>query len=309
MQRVLAVLGAVAMIVTAVVVRRAVDEKGSGDRANANDKVVIVCAEDLEIYCDAFGAGVEVRVTTAAATAEAIRTGSLADDVDGWVTSSAWLELLGGDADTLGAPERLATSPITVAALADRARALDDLCAGQPLWDCLVASAGASWAELGGELPGHLAIGVPSADSAIGLPVLASAAAGSLGGVAFASNDFDADFRAQLASLVAASGGTDRDPVRTMVTQRGRYSAAGAPRARVTDLHNDAVVLLDTTPEVVATIVVVPVRGGDDLPRAGPVRDALVAERWTAASGSDVVATLKDGVMSALHDVWLEAIR
>ena len=61
-----------------------------------------------------------------------------------------------------------------------------------------------------------------------------------------------------------------------------------------------------TEPEV--TIVVVPVRGGDDLPNPGAVRDALVAERWAAASGSDVATTLKDGVMSALHDVWLEAI-
>ena len=90
MQRVLAVLGAVAMIVTAVVVRRALDDEGDGERANADDKIVILCAEDLEAYCAAFGDAVEVRVTTAAATADAIRTGSLADDVDGWVTSSAW---------------------------------------------------------------------------------------------------------------------------------------------------------------------------------------------------------------------------
>jgi len=309
MQRVLAVLGAMVMIVTAVVVRRAIDDDGGEVGPNADDKVVIMCADDLETYCAAFGDDVEVRVSTAAATAAEIRTGSLADDVDGWVTSSAWLELLGPDADALGPAEPLATSPIAVAALADRAAALDDLCGRQPLWGCLSAAAGASWAELGQDVPGSLAVGVPSADSALGLPVLASVAAGSLGGVAFASNDFDAEFRDQLASLVAASGGTDRDPAGTMVTQGGRYSAAGAPQARIADLRDDAGVLLDATPEVLATIVVVPVRGGDDLPNPGAVRDALVAERWAAASGSDVATTLKDGVMSALHDVWLEAIR
>ena len=309
MRRVLAVLGAVAMIVTAVGVRRAIENDDGEDGANADDKVVIMCADDLETYCAAFGDAVEVRVSTAAATAAAIRAGSLPEDVDGWVTSSAWLELLGDDADALGDPERLATSPIGVAALADRAGALDDLCGRQPLWGCLSASAGASWAELGQDVPGRLAVGIPSADTAIGLPVLTSVAAGSLGGVGFASNDFDADFRAQLASLVAASGGTDRDPVRTMVTQRGKYSAAGAPQARVAELRNDAVVLLDASPEVLATIVVVHVRGGDDLPNTGPVRDALVAERWAAANGPDVPLALKDGVMSALHEVWLEAIR
>jgi hypothetical protein len=127
--------------------------------------------------------------------------------------------------------------------------------------------------------------------------------------VGFASNDFDADFRAHLAALTSASGDTDRDPVRTMVTQRGRYSAAGAPRARVVDLRNDAVALLDTAPEIVATIVIVPVRGGDDLPNADPIRQALVAESWSSASGTDIAPTLKDGVMSALHEVWLEATR
>ena len=308
MRRVLAVLGAVAMITSAVLVRRAIDDDG-GDRAKADDKIVIVCAADLETYCTAFDDVVEVRIATAADTAEAIRTGSLNDDVDGWVTSSAWLELLGDDVAPLGAPERLATSPITVAALADRADAVQGLCRAQPLWGCLSESAGAPWAELGQELPGRLAVGFPDANSATGLSVLVSAAAGSLGGVGFASNDFDATFRAQLGTLADASGRTDRDPLRTMVTQRGKYSAAGAPLARVVELRNDAVVVLDTTPEVVTTIVLVPVRGGDKLPNPAAVRQAFAAESWTAASGSDTKPTLKDGVMVALHEVWLEATR
>jgi len=309
MRRLLAVFGAVAMIAAAVVIRRGLDDGGGGNPGKADDKIVIVCAADLEAYCRALPPEVEVRTVAAADTAEALRSGSLDGDVDGWVTSSAWLELLGADADALGEPERLATSPIGVAAVADRADEIRGLCGRRPVWGCLAESAGATWAAVGQDLPGRVEVGVPSADSASGLAVLASVAAGSLGGVGFASNDFDAEFRANLAALVAPSGATDRDPVRTMVTQRGRYSAAGAPGARIADLRNDAVALLETAPEVVATIVVVPVRGGDALPGTDAVRKALVAERWTAASGSDTPPTLKDGVMSALHEVWLEALR
>jgi hypothetical protein len=307
MRRVLAVLGAVAMVAAAVVIRRGLDDDGGTDD-RANDKIVMVCAADLEAYCAAYGDDVEVRLASAAETAEALRDGTLPDDVDGWVTSSAWLELLGDDAAALGEPERIATSPISVAALSDRTDALEEVCGTDLIWDCLLRTADAAWSDLGVDLPGRVAVGFPSADTATGLPVLASTAAGAFGSLDFASNDFDAEFRAELATLVSASGGTDGDPVRTMVTQRGKYSAAGAPDARVADLSNDAVVLVDTAPVVDATIVVVPLRGADRPPSAAPVREALDAEGWTAASGSDVAPTLKDGVMSALHEVWLEAI-
>ena len=308
MRRVLAVLGAAAMIAAAMLVRRALDDDGR-DRSNSDDRIVIVCATDLEAYCDAFGAGVEVRLADAVATADEVRGDALDDDVDGWVTSTAWLELLGDDAEALGDAELLASSPVVVAALADRMGDLDELCGRDPLWGCLAAAAGATWDELGIDRPGRVEVGLPSADSALGLPVLASVAAGSFDGVEFASNDFDADFRARLGALVGPSGRADADPVRTMVTQRGRYSAAGTTAARVADLRNDDVRPLDTSPAVLATIALVAVDGGDGLPSGAPVRDALVAEQWSAASGDDVVATLKDGVMSALHEVWLEALR
>lgn len=308
MRRVLAVLGAVAMVAAAVLIRRGLDD-GGGANDRADDKIVMVCAADLEAYCDAYGDDVEVRLASAADTAAALRDGTLPDDVDGWVTSSAWLELLGDDTDALGEPELIATSPISVAALTDRTDALDEVCGQDPIWDCLLSSADAAWSDLGVDLPGRVAVGYPSADTAAGLPVLASTAAGAFGSLDFASNDFDAEFRAELATLVAASASTDRDPVRTMVTQRGKYSAAGAAEARVADLRNDAVDLVDTAPSVVATIVVAPLRGADRPPSATAVREALVAEGWTAASGADVASTLKDGVMSALHEVWLEAVR
>ncbi len=306
MLRLLATLGAVAMIGGSIIVRGALDTSDGGP--NANDRIVIVCAADLETYCDAFGSEVEIRLATAADTAEAIRTGSLADDVDGWVTSSAWLEVL-GDNPALGKAEPLATSPIVVAGLADRAGALTTLCDGTPIWGCLAASAGVSGTELNVPLPGVLKVGVPSANSALGLPVLASVAAGSLGGVGFASNDFSPQFRTNLAALVGASAGADRNPVITMVTQRGRYAAAGTPQAVTTELPPGEVVVYPTTPAVTATVVLVAFPGGDDLPSTKSTRNALFAAGWAPAAGPDVEPTLRRGVLSALHNLWLEAIR
>ncbi|MSO85903.1 MAG: hypothetical protein EXQ71_00070 [Acidimicrobiia bacterium] len=305
-QRLLAGLGAVVMIGGSIMMRETLDSGDGGSQAD--DRVVIVCASDLETYCDAFGNEVEIRLATAADTAEAIRTGSLPSDIDGWITSSAWLEVL-GDTPALGRSEPLATSPIVVAGLADRADALSTLCDGTPIWGCLTESAGLSGTELNVPLPGVLKVGVPSANSALGLPVLASVAAGSLGGVGFASNDFDALFRANLAALVGSSAGDDRHPVITMVTQRGRYAAAGTPQAVLTELPPAEVVVFSTTPAVAATVVLVAFPDGDDLPSTESVREALFAAGWAPAAGPGVEPTLGRGVMSALHNLWLEAIR
>ena len=308
MRRVLAILGAVAMITAAVFLRHHLDDNAAKGHEHADDQVVIVCADDLRPYCD--GLDATVRYETAAVTADELKTGKLADDVDGWITSSAWLEVT--DTADGGKPtgelEALASSPVAASAADGPAgQAVVDLCRGQRLWACLGANAGQSWSALGHPtVPGSLDVGVTDADTALGLPVLASIGGGTFGNLDYASNDFGGDFPSRIAALKRPSNGTDPTPLTTMITQTGKYAAASSTKA-----EQDAVarpvqpVTLD--PAVTATVVLVRIPGGDDLPSGDPVRQALVADGWSKANGISVPPTLKDGVMSALHDVWTEA--
>ena len=77
------------------------------------------------------GPTVEVRSEPAATTAAAITDGTVADDVDAWITTTAWLEVVDGRApDALGDRRALATSPTVVATAPGRYDAISDLCVG-----------------------------------------------------------------------------------------------------------------------------------------------------------------------------------
>ena len=208
---------------------------------------------------------------------------------------------------SLDASSLIATSPVIVAVDPSRTAAATTLCEGEPLWGCLGDNAGEEWADLGsgGQAAwGTLRTGLPSANAAIGLSVLASVASGFFGGTDFASNDFDSgDFRSWLGNLAEPSGTGERNPVDILVTRRGMYTAVGDVTAAVA---TRTVGVLHPEPGVGATVVLVTLPGGDRLPGATSIRDALVDAGWTAASGDAPPATLKPGVMAALHSLWTE---
>ena len=207
----------------------------------------------------------------------------------------------------MAASSLIATSPVIVAIDPNRAPAVTALCDDGPLWGCLGGNAGQEWGNLGsgGDARwGAFKTGLPSADAAIGLSVLASVASGFFGSTDFASNDFDSgDFRSWLGNLADPSGTGERSPIGTLVTRRGMYTAVGDVAAAVGDR---SVGVLMPQPAVNATVVLVALPGGDRLPGATPIRDALVAAGWTAASGDAPPPTLKAGVMAALHTLWTE---
>ena len=69
-------------------------------------------ATDLGDACGALGSAVEVRIEDPAITAAAFAEGSVAEDVDAWITSTAWLEVTESRApDALGEARAIATSP------------------------------------------------------------------------------------------------------------------------------------------------------------------------------------------------------
>lgn len=305
MRRLLAILGATAMVVAAVVVRSAVFDDdggggGGGDRPRGDDRLVVVCDPDLRVACDALGGDAEVTTRDSADVAADLAAGSL-EGVDAWVTSAAWLEVVGSRAEEpVGDAEVLASSDVVLAVDATRAGALADTCAGERAWRCVGDRAEQPWADLGGDARwGPLRTGLPDADTAVGLTVAASVANGYFGDADFAANDFSS-LRGWAADLAAPSDGGDRNLLTTLVRVRGTYTAGGLVAAQAGRTEIEA---LPAEPVVAAVAVVVDLPGGDDLPDAAPMRDALVAAGWEAGDG-EPAALLKPGVMAALHTLW-----
>jgi hypothetical protein len=306
-KQVLAAIGAVAMVVAAVAIRGALDGDSDRGPSGGGSSPTVVCTPELLDVCQHLD-GVEIVEQPATDTAAAIQAGALSEDVAGWVTSSAWAEVL----DTR-APEQveevvaLGVSPVAVAVDPARSEALADTCSDRTLWRCLGDESGRAWADLGGDPGwGALKVGLPTQQSASGLAILASVASGFFGTTDFASNDFDASgFGPWLASLAAPSGAGEEDPVVTLVTARGKYSGAGAVQA-VAQSH--PVDVLAPLPEIDTTIVLVTLEGRGDLPDPAPLRDALADAGWATSAGQPD-AILKPGVMAALLTLWTEVLR
>lgn len=308
-QRVLAVLGAIGFVLAAIAVRNVIDDDtGDEPSANGDGEAVLVCATDLAAMCDSLD-GVRIVEQGAAETAAAIESGADGlEEVDGWVTSSAWLEVVeSGAPGRLGAVDLVAVSPTIVAVDPDRADAVTALCAGQSVWECLGEHAGSDWGDLGGEaLWGTVKTGLPSGSAAIGLPVLAAAASGFFGGTEFASNDFDpSGFRSWLTELTEPSGAGDRTPITMLVTRRGMYSAVGDVATAALGRN---VFVTDDSP-VDVSVVLVRLPGADRIAVAGALRDAFEGAGWSPTSGDSATPTLKPGVMAALYTLWTEVTR
>ena len=304
MRRVLAVIGAVLIVVGALAVRSMIE--GDDDDPSGGDgdgSLVVVCDTDLLGACEGFGAGVDVRIEDSAVTAAALVSGEL-DTVDGWVTTSAWLEVVRSRAaESVGAAEALAGAPVVIASDLDRAEAIEELCGDDPLWRCVTDAAERSWADLGGEATwGPMRTGLPDADTALGLSVLSSVAVGYFGHADFAANDFT-ELRGALAKLVDASSPGDRNLLTTLVRRRGTYTAGGFTEPAVGGRTDVAV--LPAEPVVDAVAVLVDLTGGDDDADPQRVRNVLVDAGWRPMT-DEPSATLKPGVMAALHTLWTE---
>ena len=154
---VLAVVGAVAMIVGAMVVRGRLDDRDD----DAGQVYRLVCAADLGQVCadldDAFPGRVDVTVEGAGATADRLRRLDGDPELDGWLVADPWPALVdearrAGSLpplfDTPAPP--LARSPLVIVAWKDRAGALAPTCPGGKVgWKCLGDAAGRPDAKVG----------------------------------------------------------------------------------------------------------------------------------------------------------------
>lgn len=207
-----AVVGAVAMIVAALVVRGRLDAGGDGP-SDGGRAPVVACVEDLRVVCEQFAAtgAVEVRIerdaTTIAALVDtrALETARDGDLVDAWLAPAPTVAMVVDERARLGLDPilgeqstPLARTPLVLVGWRDRLSLLREHCGGELSWSCIGENADAPWDSLGGPAtwgslkPGH----ADPARSAEGLLVLSQAVASRVGRADYASNDFgDSAFR------------------------------------------------------------------------------------------------------------------
>ena len=318
MKRLLAVLGAVAMIGGAVVLRGVITDGGGSGGGGGGDgggdgDIHLVCATELEAACQALADeddSVTFDVEEAGVTADRLTAPdfSTADaGFDGWVTLDPWPALvelrrdINQDASVLGEPtDPLATTPLDLIGPTERLGTLTaDVCGAAPetpVWRCLGDHAGDSWADLEGGDPawGTVNVGFPDpTESATGLLVLGQASAeyfDALDGRTFARNDFDAAFAGWLGAIAESSpnlpttAGTPLDQL--LQYGESSWDAVGdldwTADANVRGSRDEGVLTVTYSSFMLAEAVAVPVRG-HELPdlTGDDARNALVDAGFT----------------------------
>jgi hypothetical protein len=211
--RLLAFSVAVLMVVAAIVVRNHIDQH----HENTTNPLRLVCSPELQAACDALPATIHITYESAAQTANAL-SGTTPAQIDGWLTTGPWPEIVrernqraGRDA-LLTQSQPLARSPIVVVAFPDRAAVINRNCPGVAL-KCLGDLAGkAVWTAIpGGQAAwGQIKVGLAPPDTdAAGLMALGAATAGFFGHADLSSTDLDASdaFAAWLHGLATSVRG------------------------------------------------------------------------------------------------------
>lgn len=347
MKRLVAVLGAVAMIGAAVLVRGAItsDGGGGGGGGGAADdgETRLICVTELEAACTALAAEddtISFDVEEAGATAARLTNPAFRpseSDIDGWLTLEPWPGLvdlrrdIAGDNPVLGEPsDVVATSPLDIVGPTARLDPLiNDVCDAEPespVWRCLGDNAGASWASAGGDAAfGNINVGYADpTDSATGLLLLGQSSAeyfDAVNGQTFARNDFDPAFQTWLSDLndsdpkVSTSGSPLDQLLRVGVSS---WDAVGdvdwVAEEKVAGSRDEDALTVTYSSFMLAEAVAVPIVGRD-IPdfTDGDFRNVLV-EAGYENPAYDVdpatsVTAISAGVYQALIEEWEQADR
>lgn len=282
MKRLLAVLVAVWMIGLSLYIRSRLDDDGGG--ASSSGQLKIACIQELADACDALrSSGVDVIVEAPAATVT--RLVAAQPDIDGWVTLDPWPGIADAKSGRTTPTVAVASSPLQIAVVGERANALAAACGGTVGWRCLIDHVNQPWSELGGRAEwGSLRVGLPSTSSATGLLLYGNAVAGYFGRTDYGTNDFDAEFQAWNAGLRS----TFADSTFTRFVQQypAAFTAVGAVGAEVaTGLGTRPARVIEPSPAGRAVVVVAALRERDakDLAKRRALTDALQRLRWTDA--------------------------
>jgi hypothetical protein len=302
-QRVLALLGAVALIVGAIAIRQVIagDDDGGGGGGGGNggggdDTVVLACVSELEEACRAMASdeeAVDVVVEDAGDTMDKLVAGD--SGYDGWVTLAPWPEIVAFDRpqDALGSPSAPAASAELVLAVPDTATPCGDL---PVTWRCLGDNAAN--------------VGLPPRTSATGLLLVGNAATGYFGRSDIATNDFEGDpaFDDWLDAITANDRSADPlsellrafPPTRTFDTVG--TTIADYEREVPGSRADGRLPLVEPEPLATANVVVVPVVGSDgedevaSLAASSAMAEALSDAGWLVG-GDDATGLPPSGVL------------
>ncbi|MEA2827139.1 MAG: hypothetical protein QOF60_2694 [Actinomycetota bacterium] len=318
-------VGAVAMVVGALVVRGRLDDK----KVDAGQVYRLVCAADLDQVCadldDAFPGKVDVTVESAGTTADRLRRLDGDPELDGWLVADPWPALVdearrAGSLPPLFAATAppLARSPLVIVAWKDRADALAPTCPtpGSIGWKCLGEASDQPWPTRGGqEAWGRVKVGhAESAADGIGLLVLGQATVEWFGRTDLSTFDLeDEGFQRWFSGLERPMPPSPRSPLdRMLQIGRAAYDFVGtteaeaakvdaaASRASLTKIYPSSM----ATADVVLTVT--PGGRGDRLRDivSGRARDRLTHSGWKApgAAGLPAGNGLPDpGLLDALR--------
>ncbi len=323
MRRVVALVGALIMVGSALLLRSALSDDDGGDGGSGSDgegdRMALLCAEELADVCERLeDEGLaEVEIEAVGTTVDRLSEEAAELDADAWLTLDpfavqvdqrrefATFEPLFDESTALDASTGLA-----IVGFDDRIGALAEDC-GELTWSCLGDAAGEPWTEHGGESAwGTVKPGYDAPDtSATGLLVLTQAMADHVGRTDFASQDIDDGWLRDLEDAVPPRSGSSA--LDTLLTQgRAAFGAVGAlgleAEAAAGGGRGEDLTITYPAPMFRATVVLAPRRGFDvgELADADELAEALEAAGWDSGEAGEPLPSA--GAIDALRSTWEE---
>jgi hypothetical protein len=314
--RIGALVGAVAMVVVAIVVRGRIDDRGVSAR--------LTCSTELAEACAHLGNGIKVTVEPAGATFD--RLAALGPDadpgLDGWLVAGPWPEMLNADRrsraqlepfDTSGT--RLASSPLVTVVETQRAPVLQKKC-NPATWACVGAVASSMWKDLGGsESFGPVKADIPDpAAEAEGLDALGAMSASLFGDRTFDVNDDGlhqllrnlraAQLKpgADAVTSLLVSNGSETDVVYTTEATALSVKSSAADKNAATVLYPAPVTTANVELGTIATADRERVAKLTRIVRGSAGTKALAGAGWKPPSESK--GTTDPGILAGLRAAW-----
>ena len=321
-KRLVAFLGAAALIIGALLIRNGLDDNSSGGGsggshstdAPSGGKTTVVCSTQLAAVCTGLGKNYTVTIESAGTTLDRLAK-------DGATVPDAWITLdpFPGMLDTVRSIANLPAATTGVTAVADdtpvlavpkdRSAAVDAGCAGQTAWKCLGAAAGNTWVTIDAAAAGgDVLVGLTDpASEDVGLVTFANAVAGYFGVAQQDNSSFrEPGFTSWLRSFsnnvkVVAPGTT---PLATLLVRKTEVNVAATSTSEIAASQRKAeVTTVPVTPAVSLTAVVASFtsRGKGVAAKVGPL---FLAAGW--ASPAAPQPQLPAGTFVALRALWKE---
>lgn len=317
-KRLVAFLGAAALIVAALLIRNGLDDKSTSSSDNTDapsgGSTIVVCSSQLAALCQGLPKNYSVTVESAGATLDRLSK-SGAQPPDAWIT----LDPFPGMLDTVRTIANLPGLAPDVAAIASDAPVLavpaarNDAvaagCAGHAAWKCLGGAAGKPWTSLSSDAAaGDVLVGITDpAKEDVGLVTFANAVAGYFGVAQEDNGSFqDPGFTSWLRSFtnnvgVMSAGST---PLGTLLIRKTEVNVAASTASEVAgNQRKGEVATVAVSPAISFTAIVAGFtsRGKGVAAKAAPL---FLAAGWTAPAAPE--PQLPAGTFVALRALWKE---